>query len=136
MVVILTNRAGRLTSMGSGDQQCRLYGFGQWERMFSYVIVKSRKFESSYRNNVTETSVWVYYIPTVHHLQTILWIMDVLKNIISLGVGRLALLIFTMGQCESQTIEIGTEDLTPTSESFINLQLFDFQYILIDFVVL
>ena len=36
----------------------------------------------------------------------------------SLGVGWLALLILTMGQCESLTIGIGAEEQTPTSFLF------------------
>ena len=39
------------------------------KRTFSDVTIcnlKLSKFESSYRCNATETSAWVYYIPTYH----------------------------------------------------------------------
>ena len=42
--------------------------------------------------------------------------------IISLGVGRLALLIFTWRQCEGLSIEIGAEEQTPTSFLFPDLK--------------
>ena len=40
------------------------------------------------------------------------------NNIISLGVGWLALLILETGQCESLTTGIGAEEQTPTSFLF------------------
>ena len=44
--------------------------------------------------------------------------------IISLGVGWLALLILTWGQCEGLNIGIGAEEQTPTSFLFPKIKLY------------
>ena len=87
-------------------------------KTFSDVTIckfKLRKLVTSYRCNATEASAWVYYMPTVisHCIHS--GFISLLNDIISLGVGWLALLIFTKGQCEGLNLGISAEEQTPTS---------------------
>ena len=94
-------------------------------KTFSDVTIckfKLRKLVTSYRCNATEASAWVYYMPTVisHCIHS--GFISLLNDIISLGVGWLALLIFTKGQCEGLNLGISAEEQTPTS--FLYPQLY------------
>ena len=81
-------------------------------------ILKSRKFESMYSGNATKRLRGCIISRPFRCYHNILMVTSVPTYIISLGVGWLALLILTWGQCESLSIGVGTEELTPTSFLF------------------